>query len=276
MRRFALVIMLCVFGTAVAAATAVGRRAKPVAEKEFTVVLDPGHGGRDLGCQGAVAKEKNITLDVARRVSDLIAASDMKIRTVMTRNSDRYLTLQQRADIANRADGDLFISIHVNSVDRKSRGRASVQGCSVYAVGADKDRSTLTVAMRENSVMELEDDFTTKYSGFDPSSAESYIIFELSNSMHLKQSLTFADITRQHLVADAGRADKGVRQAGFWVLWATSMPAVLVELDFICNPTQEAFLNSDEGRGRCANAIFNAISEYYRTHAAPSMLKTDK
>ena len=234
--------------------------------KRFVLVLDAGHGGKDVGCHGDVAYEKNITLDVARRLQRMINDSLPDVSTVLTRGDDRYLTLQQRADIANDANGDLFISIHVNSVDRRSPGRSTVSGASVYVLGADKEQKTFDVARRENAVIELEKDFTTHYTGFDPSSAESYIIFELSSNMHLANSLKFADIAQTQLVTTAGRADKGVRQAGFWVLWATAMPAVLVELDFICNPKQEAFLNSADGRDDCAKALYNAFAGYYKTH----------
>lgn len=231
-------------------------------KKDFVVVVDAGHGGKDYGCMGKVANEKTITLDVAKRLQKKINAGCKDVRTVMTRDADRYLTLQQRADVANKAEGDLFISIHVNSVDRKSRGRTKVQGTSVYALGPDKTEKNLGVAMRENAVIELEDDYSEAYRGFDPSSSESYIIFELSNDLHLNQSLDFADKAQHELVTYAGRADKNVRQAGFWVLWATSMPAVLIELDFICNPEQEKFLNSEAGREKCAEAIYRAFVNY--------------
>lgn len=233
-------------------------------QDKFTVIVDAGHGGKDYGCVGKVTNEKTITLDVAKQLSALINDSLPDCRAILTRDKDVFLTLQQRADIANRNRGDLFISIHVNSVDRKSRGRESVHGASVYALGADKATKTMGVAMRENSVMELEDDYSTVYRGFDPNSDESYIIFELSNDLHLSQSIDFAAMAQKRLIKDAGRADKGVRQAGFWVLWATSMPAVLVELDFICNPAMEAFLDSAEGRKQCAHALYNAVVQYSR------------
>lgn len=245
-----------------------GSRARKAAARRpaFTVVIDAGHGGKDYGCMGDKACEKDITLAVARLLADKVREGCPDTRAVLTRDEDRFLTLQQRADIANREKGDLFVSIHVNSVDKRSKGRRNVQGASVYALGADKAANTLGVAMRENAVMELEDDYTTAYRGFDPSSAESYIIFELSNNLHLNQSLDFADMAQAELTGYAGRQDKGVRQAGFWVLWATGMPAALVELDFICNPVQEQFLDSDEGREKCAEALFRAIDRYRATY----------
>lgn len=245
---------------------------------DFVVVIDAGHGGKDAGCLGKSTNEKTITLDVAKRLAEKIKAGCPDTKVVLTRDGDYFLTLQQRADVANKAHGDLFISIHINSVDKNSKNRNTVSGASVYAVGADKERNTLNVAMRENSVMELEDNYNTVYRGFDPNSAESYIIFELNNNLHLNQSLDFASMAQKQLVSTAGRVDKGVKQAGFWVLWATSMPSVLVELDFICNPTQEAFLSSSEGKDKCATALFNAFKQYELSmkHKATTASKKSK
>ncbi len=232
----------------------------------FTLVIDPGHGGKDVGCQGKKGREKDITLAVSKLFGEKVAHRyGEQVEVVFTRDDDRYLTLQQRADKANDAMGDLFVSIHVNSVDRKNRNRASIQGTSVYTCGLHKSNNNLAVAMRENSVMELEEDYSATYQGFDPNSTESYIIFELSRNKHLQQSIDFASMAQNRLVKTAGRADKDVRQAGFWVLWATSMPSVLVELDFICNPTQEAFLTSAKGQEKCAQALFEAFEDYYGT-----------
>lgn len=243
-----------------------GARTVNKANDDFVVVIDAGHGGKDYGCIGDKANEKTITLDVSKRLAEKIKEGCKDTKVVMTRSDDSFVSLQKRADIANKADGTLFISIHVNSVDKKNRSRRSISGASVYAVGPDKDSKTLQIAMRENAVIELEDDFTEKYSGFDPSSAESYIIFELSNKLHNLQSLEFAKLAQRELVNTAGRADKGVRQAGFWVLWATTMPSVLVELDFICNPNSEKFLNSDKGREKCAEALFQAFKKYQNNY----------
>lgn len=237
-------------------------------DKPFTVVLDPGHGGKDYGCVGAITNEKTIVLDVARRVGDLIAEELPQVKTVFTRKDDRFIELSERAKIANKADADLFISIHVNSVDRRSKGREKVQGASVYTLGLHRTEANLAVAMRENAVIELEPDFSTTYQGFDPNSSESYIIFELTQNQHLNQSIEFADAIQTQLVKAAGRIDKGVRQAGFLVLRATSMPSVLVELDFICNPASERYLASEQGRKQCAASIFNALHAYYDKHSS--------
>lgn len=245
--------------------------------KTFTVVLDPGHGGKDYGAVGAITNEKTINLDVALEVRRLLA--DMpEMKVVMTRSDDRFIALQERAAIANRNHGDLFISIHVNSVANSNKNRKSVRGASVYALGLHRSESNLEVAKRENSVMELESDYSTRYQGFDPNSTESYIIFELSQNKHLDQSISFAEMAQNELVSTAGRADRGVLQAGFWVLHASAMPAVLVELDFICNPTVEKYLASAAGKKEMARSIANAIAQYTggQKPAVPSVATPDE
>ncbi|MDE7459080.1 MAG: N-acetylmuramoyl-L-alanine amidase [Muribaculaceae bacterium] len=232
----------------------------------FVVVIDPGHGGKDGGCVGLLTNEKTIVLDVAKRLNKLIGDNLPDVKTVMTRDNDRYLTLQERANIANSANGNLFISVHVNSVDKRNPRRKTINGASVYTLGLSRSENNLSVAMRENSVMELEDDYSQAYQGFDPKSAESYIIFELSQNDHINRSIEFANAIQKELVSTAGRADKDVRQDGFWVLWATSMPSVLIELDYICNAEAERFMHSDKGKDKLAQAIFNAFSTYYNHH----------
>ena len=240
--------------------------AETLQKHPFTVAIDARHGGKDFGCRGKKQNEKTITLDVARRLNKLIEKEyGDSVNVVMTRNSDVFISLYGRADIANQAEADLFISIHVNSVDKRTKGRTKLSGASVYTVGLHKSEANLSVAMRENSVIELEEDFTEKYQGFDPNSSESYIIFELGQNRNMARSIDFASMAQNELIATAGRADKGVRQAGFLVLWATKMPAVLVELDFICNPVCETFLGSDKGRQKCADALFNAFRQYYKS-----------
>lgn len=238
--------------------------------KTFTVILDPGHGGKDYGAIGSLTNEKTINLDVGLELRRLLAAQE-GMKVIMTRSDDRFITLQERADIANRNHGDLFVSIHVNSVDKKNRNRANIRGASVYALGLHRSASNFEVAKRENSVMELEADFSTRYQGFDPNSTESYIIFELSQNKHLDHSISFAELAQSELVNTAGRADRGVLQAGFWVLHASAMPAVLVELDFICNPVSEKYLHSAKGKKEMARALANAICCYagYKTEALP-------
>lgn len=229
--------------------------------KKFTVVIDAGHGGKDVGATDNGVMEKNINLKVAKQLESLIKKKMKNTNVVMTREGDNYLTLQQRADKANKAQGDLFISIHTNSVDKKNRNSKNVAGSSVYTLGLHKDDNNLAVAMRENSVIELENDYQQKYSGFDPQRDESYIIFEMAQKKNMSRSIYFAEDVEKELVK-SGRQNRGVHQAGFWVLWATSMPAVLVELDFICNPNSAKYMASDKGAKELAEAIFKAIQKY--------------
>lgn len=231
-------------------------------QQPFTVVIDAGHGGHDTGAVDNGVKEKDINLGVAKKLASMIDKKMKGAKVVMTRADDKFISLQERANIANRNRGDLFVSIHTNSVDKKNPNRKSVSGASVYALGLHKDAANQQVARRENSVIELESNYEQKYSGFDPSKDESYIIFEMAQKRNLGQSLKFANQAQKELVATASRADRGVKQAGFWVLWATSMPSVLVELDFICNPQSATFMGSEEGQEQLATALFNAVKEY--------------
>lgn len=233
---------------------------------KFTVVIDAGHGGKDTGAIDNGVREKDINYGVARELAYMIEKKMKGVNVVMTRNSDTFISLQERAAIANRNHADLFISIHTNSVDAKNPNRKTVAGASVYALGLHKDESNLKVAQRENSVIELEKDFKEKYSGFDPNKDESYIIFEMAQKKTLAQSLKFANLAQKQLVNHAGRKDRGVKQAGFWVLWATSMPAVLVELDFICNPASAKYMDSAEGQRKMAESLFKAVEAYVDTY----------
>lgn len=233
-----------------------------VAAKDFVVVIDPGHGGKDAGALGQRTNEKTINLGVAKRLRDLINDNMRDATVVMTRDTDRFVTLQGRADLANRKHADIFISIHANSVDRKSPMFTKVNGAAVYTLGLKRSETNLSVAMRENAVMKLEPDYSTTYQGFDPSSAESYIAFEMMQHSNLDQSIELAEAVQNQLVRTAGRKNNGVRQAPFWVLVRTSMPAILVELDFICNPAMEKFMASENGQNRLAKAIYNGIAKY--------------
>ena len=229
MRRSFFRFLMCSFAVAVMAVAGT----VCASAREFVVVIDPGHGGKDHGAVGRKAKEKDIVLAVGkafgRKIKDAYGRND-EVKVVYTRDDDTFVTLQGRADIANKAKGDLFVSIHANSVDKRTRGRDKIHGASVYTLGVNRAARNLEVAQRENAVMVLEPDYTTTYAGFDPNSAESYIIFEMEQNRHMVQSLNFAAKAQRELVKTAGRGDKNVRQAGFWVLHATSMPSVLVEL----------------------------------------------
>ncbi len=230
--------------------------------KNFVLVIDAGHGGKDIGAPGVKTNEKNVNLDVALKFGALVEKNMDDVDVVYTRKRDKYVTLQERANIANDAKGDLFVSIHTNSLDKRAKGRNTVQGSSTYTLGLHRTKENLAVAMRENSVIALEEDYSTTYQGFDPNSSESYIIFEINQNQHMAQSVNFASLVQEEFKSTAKRVDRGVRQAGFLVLYKTSMPAVLVELDFICNPTQEKFMRSDDGQEKLAQALYNAFERY--------------
>ncbi len=236
--------------------------------KRFVVTLDAGHGGKDYGAIGAFTNEKTITLDVVTRLGELINRNLPFVDVVYTRDTDVFIPLADRAAIANRASSDLFISVHVNSVDKKNKRRNTIEGCQVYTLGLHKTAENLAVAKRENSVMEFEDDHAEKYAGFDPNSLESDIMFELSQNLRMDQSIEFADAVHSGLSSIAHRSPKGVRQAGFWVLWATSMPAVLVELDFICNPQSEKYLATESGQNEMVISLYNAFCAYLNTYGS--------
>ena len=237
--------------------------------KDFVVVIDPGHGGRDAGAVGLRANEKSVNLSVGLRLKSLIEKGMPDAKVKMTRESDRFIPLQGRADFANSNKADVFISIHANSLDKKSPSYSRVHGASVYTLGLDRSDTNLSVAMRENAVMKLEDDYTTVYEGFDPSSTESYIAFEMMQHKNMDQSIALAEAVQNQLVRTAGRKNNGVRQAPFWVLVRTSMPAILVELDFISNPQMERYLSSDEGADKLASAIYKGLERYRSGNKTP-------
>lgn len=255
---------IILLGIVLAILMAIGLPASALAAstKDFIVVLDAGHGGKDHGAIDNGVREKDINLAVTLRLGELIKKKLKNTQVVYTRDDDTFVSLQGRAEIANKAKGDLFISIHTNSVDAKNKNRRSVAGASVYTQGGHKDDANLAVAQRENSVIELENGYEQKYSGFDPNKVESYIIFEMAAKQNLTQSHRFAKNVQDNLVKVAGRADRGVHQAGFWVLWATYMPSALIELDFICNPESAKFISSKAGVDKLAEAIFEAVKTY--------------
>lgn len=235
--------------------------AKPAGKKNFVVVIDAGHGGKDVGATEYNVQEKDVNLAVALKLGNLIKKKLKDTEVVYTRDGDYFVTLQKRADIANAAKADLFVSIHCNSVDLKNPNRANVVGASTYILGHHKDQDNLAVAQRENAVVELDANDAAHFSEFDPSKDESVIIFSMTQKKNFQNSARFAKYVQDEM-AKAGRNSRGVHQAGFWVLWSTAMPAALVELDFICNPEQAKFMGSNEGQEKLAGAIFNAVKTY--------------
>lgn len=227
------------------------------AEDEWVVVIDAGHGGRDPGAVGSRSREKNINLAVALKTGNYIKKYLNDVKVVYTRDDDTFIGLAERAEIANRHKADLFISIHSNAMTDKR-----FTGAETYVLGQTMDEANLQVAMKENSVITFEKDYETKYEGFDPNSVESYIIFSLMQNTYLKQSTEFATLIQDQFRDRVGRRDRGVRQAGFQVLWRTTMPSVLVELGFVTNPEEEKFLLSELGQDYLASAIFRAFRDY--------------
>lgn len=221
------------------------------------VVIDAGHGGKDPGALGKTAKEKDIVLSVALKLGNLIKKNYPNVKVVYTRDKDEFIELNERANIANRNNANLFISIHVNSVD----GSSSSHGTETFVMGLHKNEANLAVAKRENSVILQEDNYSSKYDGFDPNDPESNIIFSLFQNAYSDQSLLLA-ASIQNEFTSLKRYDRGVKQAGFLVLWKTAMPSVLAELGFISNPEEEAYLKSESGQTELAVSLYNAFAKY--------------
>lgn len=224
-----------------------------------TIVIDAGHGGKDSGTRGKVAWEKTIALNIALRLGDYIEKYLPDVKVIYTRKSDVFVTLDGRAKIANDAGADLFISIHVNAMPPNN---SRVYGTETYVMGLHKSDDNLAVAMRENSVIMQEENFRETYEGFDPESDESYIIFDLYQSAFLESSMKLAQKIQDQFGNRVKRRNRGVKQAGFWVLWETTMPSVLVETGYITNPEEETFLASELGQALLASGIFRAVRDY--------------
>lgn len=222
-----------------------------------TVVLDPGHGGKDAGCVRNGLYEKDIALKVALYLGEYIAENLPDVKVVYTRKTDEFIELNERGNIANKAGADLFISIHVNA-NRSS----SPSGSETYVMGTDKANANLDVAMLENDVVSFEDDYSAKYEGYIPGSTESFIIFSLMQYAYLDQSMNFANVMQKHYTRNTPIVNRGVKQAGFLVLWKTAMPSVLTEIGFLSNDNDRRYLTTEAGQRKIARSMFNAFSEY--------------
>ncbi|HOH70765.1 MAG TPA: N-acetylmuramoyl-L-alanine amidase [Paludibacteraceae bacterium] len=245
MKRYIIFLLFCALPLAIMASP-----------ENYTVVIDAGHGGKDPGALGRDGCEKEINLKVALALGDLITKNCPNVRVVYTRTSDQYVTLYERAKIANKENGDLFICIHTNA----SRS-SSAMGTETYVLGLAKSDANFEVAKRENSVILLEEGYKEKYQGFDPASPESYIMFEFMQASFFDQSVLIADYVQKEF-AKNNRIDRGVRQEIFLVLHQTKMPSVLIELGFISNREEERFLLSAEGQQKMAQSIFSAFERY--------------
>lgn len=252
------------------------------------IVIDPGHGGKDPGCNGVTSKEKDIALSVALKLGKLIEANMKDVKVIYTRTTDVFVELEDRAQIANKAKADLFISIHCNAAGKvvtykdPKTGKKKVKmrkntkgklvpvettnpipfGSETYVMGLKNEEGKMKVATRENSVIYLEDDYQTKYEGFDPDSEESYIIMSNYTSAYVIQSANLALKIQDEYKAKAGRVDKGVHRQSIWVLWRTAMPSILTEIGYLTNPLEEEFLASEKGQDYISKAIYRGLRKY--------------
>lgn len=226
----------------------------------FTVVIDAGHGGRDPGALGKQASEKSINLAIALKLGALIEESMKEVSVIYTRKTDRFVELHRRAAIANESKADLFISIHCNA-----NKNPALKGAETYVMGLHRSKANLDVAKFENAAILLESDYQASYEGFDPNSDESYILFSLNQNVNLERSTRFAAAVQEQLEEKVGMNNRGVRQAGFLVLYRTTMPSVLVETGYLSNPGEEKFLASVKGQEFIASAIFRAFREMVAT-----------
>src|SRR5690554_3746964 len=232
-----------------------GQNDKPTKFK--TVVIDAGHGGKDPGAMGKLALEKDIVLAIALKVGAYVKDNMPDVKVVYTRTEDVFIPLDERAEIANRAKADLFVSIHGNSISNPK-----IYGAETFVLGLHRSEENLEVAKKENSVIILEEDYSTKYEGFDPTQPESYIIFELMQNVYLDQSILAASLVQNQFESRVGRHNRGVKQAGFLVLRKTSMPGILVEVGFLSNAKEEKYLMSEDGQTYIASGIYRAVRDY--------------
>lgn len=234
-----------------------------------TVVIDAGHGGKDPGTIGQHTQEKKITLAVALKVGALIRNNSNGVKVLYTRDKDVFIELFERAEIANRNKADLFISIHCNS-----NPSHSLHGAETYIMGLHRTHANLEIAKQENASILMEPDYARRYNGFDPNSDESYITFTLFQNAYLDQSSGFATLVQDELNDRVGLDDRGVRQAGFLVLYKTTMPSVLIECGFLSNTEEEQFLMSEKGQDHIASAIFRAFKSFKeKTEGHPLAVK---
>ena len=221
------------------------------------VVIDAGHGGHDSGTRGRLLKEKDVALKIALKVGDYIEKNLPGVKVIYTRKDDRYLALDDRADIANKNHADLFICIHANA-----NPNTRAFGTETFVMGEHKDEANLAIAQRENSVILMDENYEERYEGFNPNSPESYILFTLTQSAYQESSLRFASKIESQFKDRVGRVSRGVKQAGFVVLWRTTMPSVLIETGFLTNSSEEKFLAGESGQDLIASGIYRAFKEY--------------
>ena len=239
-----------------------------------TIVIDPGHGGKDSGTMGTkryTQYEKHIALDISLKLGNYIKEAFPKIEIIYTRKTDVFLELRERTELANEKNADLFISVHCDGFTNPNPS-----GASVFVMGMSKLKANMDVAMRENSVMYLEDNFKEKYDGFDPKSPESYIVFSLMQNTFLDQSISIAEKIEDEFANRAKRKSRGVKQAPFYVISRANMPSILIEAGFLTNPKEEDFLNTELGKDHIASAIFRGFRRYKESVDGANIIELDK
>ena len=229
----------------------------------FILVIDPGHGGKDPGAVNGKNQEKSINLNVALKMGKLIEENCKDVKVIYTRKTDVFVELYKRADIANKAGADMFISVHTNSAKNKS-----ANGAETYLLGVEENRTSanLNAALEENKAILLENDYEAHYEGYDPNSPESMIIFEFMQNEFQKESLKMATFTQNQMTGSAKRPDRGVHQAGYLVLWKSTMPSILIELGFISNDAECKYLVSQKGVDEMSQSLYKAFKEYLDYH----------
>ena len=239
-----------------------------------TIVIDPGHGGKDSGTMGTkryTQYEKHIALDISLKLGNYIKEAFPDIEIIYTRKTDVFLELWERTELANEKNADLFISVHCDGFTNPNPS-----GASVFVMGMSKLKANMDVAMRENSVMYLEDNFKEKYDGFDPKSPESYIVFSLMQNTFLDQSISIAEKIEDEFANRAKRKSRGVKQAPFYVISRVNMPSILIEAGFLTNPKEEDFLNTELGKDHIASAIFRGFRSYKESVDGSNISELDK
>jgi N-acetylmuramoyl-L-alanine amidase len=225
--------------------------------KVDVVVIDAGHGGKDPGTQGPKSKEKDVALKIALKLGKYIEQNLPDVKVIYTRKDDTYIKLEDRPNIANKNNADLFICIHANA-----NPNANAFGTETYVMGLAKEQKNFEIAKRENAVILLDENYKEHYEGFDPESPESYILFSLTQSAYQESSLSFANKVESQFKSRVGRTSRGVKQGPFWVLWSTAMPSVLIETGFLSNSKEEQYLTSEQGQDLMASGIYRAFKEY--------------
>ena len=239
-------------------------------EDKFILVIDPGHGGRDPGTIGKISKEKDVVLAISLKFGKYVEENLKDVKVIYTRKTDVYPELHERTDLANKSRADLFVSIHANA--NKS---TKPSGSETYVMGLHKDKESLAVAQTENAVILKEKDYEANYGGFDPNSPESYIRISLEHNTYLELSLLFTANVQDQFGNRAMRKNRGVKQAGYVVLWQTTMPGVLIETGFLSNATEEKFLNTEHGQDLIASAIYRAFRDYKNEINAKSISQAE-